>query len=115
VVEQLGLSFHNIRALHKKLDAMPEKAGEWKTKHLVFRDRPEERFIVRHRDPIEAIKSLWKDPEISPQIVVAPQKVFSNKKQDNRIFSEMWTGTWWHAIQVNILLCIRIISLLSYP
>ncbi|KAF8964532.1 hypothetical protein BDZ97DRAFT_1757870 [Flammula alnicola] len=28
VVEKLGLSYHNIRTLHQKLNAMPEKAGE---------------------------------------------------------------------------------------
>ena len=56
VVEKLGLSYHNIRALHQKIDKMPEKAGEWQTKVLRFDDCPDETFTVRHRDPVEAIK-----------------------------------------------------------
>ncbi|KAF8958087.1 hypothetical protein BDZ97DRAFT_1668977 [Flammula alnicola] len=79
VVEKLGLSYHNIRALHQKLDAMPEKAGEWKTRQLSFKDKPDEVFTLRHRDPIEAIKSLWRDPELSPQMVFSPRKVFSTR------------------------------------
>ncbi|CAA7267433.1 unnamed protein product [Cyclocybe aegerita] len=72
VVRKLGLSYHNVRALHKKVDSLPEKAGKWKTKELAFSDRPDEKFTVRHRDPIEAIKSLWKNPEISPKMAFAP-------------------------------------------
>ncbi len=106
MVENLGLSFHNIRALHKKLDAMPEKAGEWKTTKLNFKERPKEIFTVRHRDPVEAIRSLWKDPQLSPQMVFAPKKVYSKEDSTNRIFTEMWTGNWWPAIQVNLLLSI---------
>ncbi|KAJ3504237.1 hypothetical protein NLJ89_g8041 [Agrocybe chaxingu] len=99
VVDKLGLSYRNIRALHKKLDSMPDKAGEWQTKHLRFKDRPDETFTICHRDPVEAIKSLWKDPELSPEMIFQPCKTYTDDTREDRIFSEMWTGRWWNAVQ----------------
>ena len=78
---------------------MPEKAGEWKTRKLKFKDAEEE-FTIRYRDPVEAIKSLWADPELSPEMVFAGSKIFSDETQTNRIFSERHTGKWWHVLQV---------------
>ncbi|KJA18013.1 hypothetical protein HYPSUDRAFT_119030, partial [Hypholoma sublateritium FD-334 SS-4] len=99
VVEKLGLSYHNIRALHQKIDSMPERAGEWQTKTLRFEDCPDETFTIHHRDPIEAIKTLWRDPDLSPQMTFRPKKVYSNSSRRNRIYNEMWTGQWWHVLQ----------------
>ena len=110
VVEKLGLSFNNIGSLHQKPDSMPEKAGQWKTKHLSFPDWPDNIFTVRYRDPVEAIRSLWKDDELSPHIKVSPTKVFSGQDRKTRIFNEMWTAKWWHVIQVCYLFSILIVS-----
>ncbi|PPQ85135.1 hypothetical protein CVT25_004249, partial [Psilocybe cyanescens] len=100
VVEKLGLSYKNIRVLHQKLDDIPEKAGEWQTKHLFFKDKPSETFTICFCDPIAAIQSLWKDPHFSKDMVYAPAKIFSGENSGgNHIFSEMWTGKWWHVLQ----------------
>lgn len=80
---------------------MPDKAGEWKTKELKFEDRPNDVFTIRFRDPVEAIKGLWRDKYLSPKMVFSPAKIYSNRKKESRIFSEMWTGKWWHALQVS--------------
>jgi hypothetical protein len=104
VVEGLGLSFHNVHSLHKKLDSLPEKAGIWQTKHLSFRDRPDDVCTIRFRDPVEAIKSLWKDPELSPKMKFAPEKIYSDSTKGNRIYSEMWTAKRWHVLQVRLSL-----------
>jgi hypothetical protein len=80
---------------------MPEKAGQWQTKQLSFQDRPDDVFTIRYRNPVEAIRSLWKDDELSPHIKVSPTKVYSSEDQETRIFNEMWTGKWWHVIQVH--------------
>lgn len=89
-----------MRSLHQKVDSLPEKADKWQVKNFSFPDKPKEIFTVRHRDPVEAIRSLWIDPELSPFMKFSPIKVFSDSEKKNRIFSEMWTGKWWHAIQV---------------
>lgn len=79
---------------------MPERAGEWTTRTLSFDDRPEDTFTIRYRDPIEAIRSLWGDPGLAKDFVYAPQKIFADDTKQTRIFNEMWTGKWWHVLQV---------------
>ena len=81
---------------------MPERAGMWQTKQLFFKDSPHEKYTIRFRDPLEAIKSLWKDGELSPTMVFRPAKVYSDEEKTSRIFSEMWTSKWWHVCQVCI-------------
>ena len=92
-----------MRGLHQIVDDIPDRAGKWTTKHLSFKDRPDEKHAVRSRDVIEAIRCLWGDPSLSKHMVYAPRKVFSDSKRENRVYSEMWTGSWWHAIQVSLL------------
>jgi hypothetical protein len=82
------------------VDKIPERAGEWKTDELNFDDFPDLKYTVRYRDPLEAIRSLWGNPELSSHIVYKPKKIFSDTSQSTRIFTEMWTGKWWHAVQV---------------
>jgi len=82
---------------------MPERAGIWKTTKLSFNERPNESFTLRYRDPIEALKSLWKDPQLSPEMVFAGRKIFSDETLKNQIFTEMYTAKWWHILQVSTL------------
>lgn len=83
-------------------DAIPERAGEWFTKQLAFKDRPNEHFTIHHRDPLEAIRALWGDPAISKDLVYKPAKMFRGNRhiEEDRIYSEMWTGGLWNAAQV---------------
>ncbi|KAH9994364.1 hypothetical protein BJV74DRAFT_877671 [Russula compacta] len=99
VKEKLGLSFNNIRALHKLVDAIPDRAGDWRTTNLSFSDRPSEKHTIRYCNVVDAIKCLWGDPALSKHMVYAPKKIFSDATKVNRIYSEMWTGSWWHVIQ----------------
>ena len=101
MVEKLGLSYRNIRALHQKVDAIPEKAGRWQTRHLSFKDQPDDKYTVRFRDPVEAIRSLWRDSDFSPDMVFKPAKLYSDEGMKTRIFNEMWTSKWWHVCQVS--------------
>ena len=100
MVEKLGLSYHTMRGLHQKVDSIPEKAGIWQSRQISFKDEQDEKYTIRYRDPLEAIKSLWKDPELSPDMIFRPAKVYSEKGGKNRIFSEMHTAKWWHVCQV---------------
>lgn len=97
--EKLGLSYHNIRGMHKLVDSIPERA-EWHSRHLSFKDRPDDKHLIQFRNPLDAIRSLWGDPAHAKNLVYAPRKIFSDANRRNRIYTEMWTGKWWHAIQV---------------
>lgn len=89
-----------MRALLQKVDSMPARA-EWKEEWLTFKDRPGERHLVQFRDVIEAIRALLGNPAHADRIVYRPSKLFSSSARDNRIYTEMWTGKWWHALQVS--------------
>ncbi|KAJ3964841.1 hypothetical protein EV361DRAFT_975920 [Lentinula raphanica] len=102
VQERLGLTFNNSRTMLEKLDTIPDRAGPWFTKNLSFKDRPEEVFTIHHRDPVEAIKALWGDPSLARDLVYQPAKIFRKEAEpteENRIFSEMWTGGFWNSVQ----------------
>ncbi|KIY65772.1 hypothetical protein CYLTODRAFT_52648 [Cylindrobasidium torrendii FP15055 ss-10] len=104
VRECLGLSYKNTAGLHERVDAIPRRAGKWYDKHISFPDRPDEIFVLRHRDIIECIRSLWGDPELSEHIVYKPKKIFQqdpdgNDNKGSRLYNEMWTGEWWWFIQ----------------
>lgn len=100
--DRLGLSFTSARAMLQTVDTIPERCGEWFTKQLSFKDRPKEYFTLRYRDPVEALKALWGDPAFSKDLVYKPAKIFRGQVQteNQRIYSEMWTGGLWNAAQV---------------
>ncbi|KAF9471250.1 hypothetical protein BDN70DRAFT_820240, partial [Pholiota conissans] len=75
IKEKLGLSFHNVRSMYQKMDSLPARAGEWKEQPLAFDDRPEDKFTIRYRDPIAAIRSLWADPANQKHLVYSPKKI----------------------------------------
>ena len=100
VVERLGLTFKDARELLIKVDGIPDRAP-WKTASLCFPDRPDDKHLVRYRDVIEAIKALLGNPSYAHHIVYRPKRVFADASKTKRIFTEMWTGLWWNAVQVS--------------
>lgn len=101
VREKLGLSYSNIRGLHQIVDSIPDRAGAWTSKTLSFPDRPNEKYLIRYRDPLTAIQTLLGNPAHAKDIVYIPKKVFSDSARDNRVYHEMWTGKWWAGVQVS--------------
>ncbi|KAH9913218.1 uncharacterized protein B0H18DRAFT_888730, partial [Fomitopsis serialis] len=99
VREKLGLSYHNMRSLLQKVDSIPERSP-WMEQWLTFKDRPGETHLVQFRDIIAAIKALLGNPAHADRIVYRPRRIFSNTSRKNRIYTEMWTGRWWNAVQV---------------
>ena len=90
-----------MRALLQKVDSIPERAS-WKECWLNFKDRPGEKHLVQYRDIIEAIKALLGNTAHADRIIYRPSRIFSDATKTNRIYTEMWTGRWWHAVQVNL-------------
>ncbi|KAL1750485.1 hypothetical protein FB107DRAFT_279580, partial [Schizophyllum commune] len=81
VMDRLGISFKNYHALNEKLAEIPERAGKWFTRALSLRDQPDEVYILRARDPVEAIRSLWGDPTLAEHLVFRPKKIFADATQ----------------------------------
>ena len=85
--------------MHDQLNKIPQRA-EWKQTSLFFSDHPEEQFVLRWRDIIDAIQALWSEPGLAEHFVYAPRKVWKDIRRKTRHFNEMWTGLWWEAMQV---------------
>lgn len=100
VVEKLGLLYRNVRGIHKCVDLICPKAGDWKVRRLCFKDRPEEEFILRHRNILDIVKSLWGDHSLAQHLVYRPKSIFKDAKKTERTYSEMWSGKWWQYTQV---------------
>ncbi|KAH9914312.1 uncharacterized protein B0H18DRAFT_1125649 [Fomitopsis serialis] len=96
--ERLGLSYHNSRSLLQRVDSLPDRA-EWMERCLSFKDRPNEKHLLQFRDIIQAIRTLLGNPEHADHIVYRPRRIFSDASRTHRLYNEMWTGRWWHAVQ----------------
>lgn len=101
-MEKLGLSYKNVAGLHKCVDSIRPRAGEWMVRRLAFADSPDEEFVLRHRDVVEVVKSLWGDPSLAKHLVYRPKSVFQDEENTKRTYSEMWTGKWWQFTQVHL-------------
>jgi hypothetical protein len=87
--------------MFQAVDTIPERCGDWKTTELRFPNNDQESFTLYHRDPLEAIRSLWGDPSLAKDIVYKPSKVFQTASKEHRVYNEMWTGKWWWTAQVS--------------
>ncbi|KAJ7757871.1 hypothetical protein B0H14DRAFT_3598556 [Mycena olivaceomarginata] len=67
----------------------------WTSRALSFPDRPAEKYLIRYRDPLAAIRALLGNPAHAKDIVYIPTR-------KNRVYNEMWTGKWWTGIQTKL-------------
>jgi hypothetical protein len=68
-------------------------------------------YVLRYRDPLIALESLYSAPQVEENFTLTPSPCADN--QEDRIYSTPATGDWWHAMQVRfcrILLCFFKIS-----
>ncbi|KAH8094594.1 hypothetical protein DFH11DRAFT_1555464 [Phellopilus nigrolimitatus] len=96
--KQLGLSFHNMDSLYKKMEKLPGMAP-WQERTIRLADDPDEEHLIQYRNPIQAIKNLWSNPAHAKHMVYAPEKMWANADRDSRLYNEMWTGNWWWTLQ----------------
>ena len=52
------------------------------------------------RDILGCIRSIYGDPEFAQDLVVTPERHYSDQGRTEHIYSEMHTGDWWWAVQV---------------
>lgn len=61
-----------------------------------------EELELFYRDPIECIHVLLGNPAFISSMKFAPERVYVDNSQTERIYNEMWTGDWWWEMQVFI-------------
>lgn len=100
--ESLGLSYSNSRELNTIIDKLPGRPEFVKSEITV----DGEKFDVYHRDILECIKSLIGDPEFADKLKLVPERHFSDKDHQNRVYGDIHTGKWWWKVQV----CINVLD-----
>ena len=60
----------------------------------------EESLEFYHRDVLDCIRSIYGDPEFAQDLVVTPERHYTDPGWMERVYSEMHTGDWWWAVQV---------------
>jgi hypothetical protein len=53
------------------------------------------------RNPVDIVRELIGNPRFKEHMRYAPERHWTSKAKDTRIYSEMWTGNWWWRTQVS--------------
>ncbi|KAH9164278.1 hypothetical protein EDB89DRAFT_2116298 [Lactarius sanguifluus] len=91
VQERLGLTFKNTRELNDLVDShLPE---------VLVGDEVCEVF---YRDIIQCIRALFRDPDLAPYLIFAPEKHYIDDERTERMYHDMHTGSWWWTTQATV-------------
>ncbi|KAI1783920.1 hypothetical protein LXA43DRAFT_976942 [Ganoderma leucocontextum] len=97
VAEKLGLSFTNSRGLNKIIDKhMSSTRPPFERHEIVVAG---EAFEVYYRDVLSCIATLFGNPEFTSDLLLAPERHFTNEDQKVRVYFEMNMGRWWWKVQ----------------
>ena len=97
VTNKLGLSFGSTKELNDIVDkAMPGRP-QFETREVVVEG---EMLELHSWNILECIRSIYGDPEFTQDLAIAPECHYADQERTDRVFSEMYTGDWWWAVQV---------------
>ena len=66
-----------------------------------------EAFEVYYRNILSCIKALFGDPEFTADLLLAPERHYTDEDQKVRVNFEMNTGRWWWKVQVRRYISFR--------
>lgn len=128
VIDNLGLSFNNSRALNQVIDELPHRAS-WQRRTITMEGK-DESFQLFYRNPLDCVKALYGSPAFAEHLLVAPELQYSDDACNcadldggtgmppegpfcdgscgsDRMFNEVNTGDWWWKTQVSELVVHR--------
>ena len=97
VVNKLGLSFGSTKELNHIIDTVLPGRPAFQCRKLQI---GEESLEFYHHDVLDCIRSIYGDPEFAQDLVVTPERHYTDPGWTERVYSEMHTGDWWWAVQV---------------
>ena len=59
-----------------------------------------EAFEVYYYDMLSCISALFGDPNFTADLLLAPERHFTNEDKTACVYFEMNTGQWWWKVQV---------------
>jgi hypothetical protein len=103
VSEALNLSFKSSLELNKIIDEkIPCSRPRFNHYQVVVGS---ETCDVYFRNAIQCIQALLSDTSLSPQMIFAPEKHYTDDSKTSRMYHDMHTGKWWWATQVRNAIC----------
>ncbi|KAJ3477772.1 hypothetical protein NLI96_g10232 [Meripilus lineatus] len=99
VVESLGLSFKNARALNQIIDHELPNLAEWTATVMELFTKTNTTYDMYSRDILKCIRVLYGNPVFAEDMAYAPEKHFSDVRMIHRMFSEMHICDWWNEVQ----------------
>ncbi|CDO69394.1 hypothetical protein BN946_scf185040.g7 [Trametes cinnabarina] len=97
LADALGLSFKNMSELNKIIDGhLPAGRPRFKRREIVVQG---EAFEVYYRDVLECIRALFGDPEFAQDLLLVPERHYTDASRQTRVYFDMNTGDWWWRIQ----------------
>ena len=99
VSDRLELSYSNTKELNRVIDTLPSRRPSFKCEDFTIGG---EQLSFHFRNIMECIRALYGDPNFVDDMVFAPERHYSDSERVCRIYSEMYTGDWWWAVQVRI-------------
>ena len=97
VVEKLDLSYSSTKELNYIIDNALPGRPPFQSHEVVIGGETMEFY---HRNILNCIQSIYGDPEFAQDLVVIPERHYTDEGQTERIYTEMHTGDWWWAVQV---------------
>lgn len=99
-VEALGLSFHTMKELNKKIDDQLPGCPTFQCKEVSFGGETLEFY---YRDVMKCIQAIYGDPQFADDLVFAPERHYTSQERACRIYNDLHTGDWWWKVQVSKL------------
>lgn len=96
--DALQLSFKNSKELNKLIDSSlpPRPAFQ---RHELEVDGV--KYDLWLRDVVGCIRILYGSPDWSSDLLVAPERHYTDASQTTRVYGDMNTGDWWWRLQVS--------------
>ena len=106
-IKSVSPSFHNTRALLRKIDSLPT-GPKWERVEISIKGEGvggdgamvTETVELWRRNPLDCIKELLSNPAFKDKISYKPRKTFMDESRTEQVYGEMWEGDWWWTMQV---------------
>ncbi|TFY52166.1 hypothetical protein EVJ58_g10163, partial [Rhodofomes roseus] len=96
VCDALKLTFKNTKELNKRIDAQLPSRPPF-VRHALEVDG--ERYDLWLRDAMECVRVLFSSPDWAADLIVAPERHYTDRSKNTRIYGDMHTGNWWWRVQ----------------
>jgi hypothetical protein len=53
------------------------------------------------RNILSCIRGLFGDPTFARDLILFPERVYTDPERTERVYNEIHTGNWWWAVQVS--------------